>query len=183
MVSSWREISSKTYESQWASWCGARGIDPVSCPIDVVNFLAEMLSQGYQYTQCRSLNAYRSAISSVHVKADGYDVGQHPLVSRLLKGVFHQSPPQSHYTDTWDVGMVTAYIRTCGDNKSLSLQDLTHKLTMLISLTRPSRSADPTKLDLQFRSYSVDGSTFQPAALSKQSGQQKHRKEFLFLAV
>ena len=46
-----------------ASWCGARSIDPISCPIgDVVNFLAEMFSDRYQY---RSLNAYRSAISSV----------------------------------------------------------------------------------------------------------------------
>ena len=42
MLSSWREKSSKAYESQfqkWASWCGARSIDPISCPIgNVVNF-------------------------------------------------------------------------------------------------------------------------------------------------
>ena len=142
-----------------------------------MNFLAELFSQGYQY---RSLNAYRSAISSVHDKADGYDVGQHPLVSRLLKGVFHQRPPQPRYTQTWDVGVVTAYIRANGDNKLLSLQDLSHKLAMLMALTRPSRSADLAKLDLQFRSYSVDGVTFQPTALSKQSRQQKHGTEFFF---
>jgi hypothetical protein len=42
------------------------GADPISCPIEkVVNFLADLFSQGYQY---RSLNAYRSAISSVHDK-------------------------------------------------------------------------------------------------------------------
>ena len=180
MLSSWREKSSKAYESQfqkWASWCSARSINPISCPIgDVVNFLAEMFSEGYQY---RSLNAYRSAISSVHDRVDGYDVGQHPLVSRLLKGVFHQRPPRPRYTHTWDVGMVTAYIRASGD-KSLSLQDLAHKLAMLMALTRPSRSADLAKLDLQFRSYSVDGVTFQPNTLSKQSRQQKHGTEFFF---
>ena len=75
-----------------------------------------------------------------HDKADGYDVGQHPLVSRLLKGAFHQRPPQPRYTQTWDFGMVTAYIRTNGDNKLLSLQDLSHKLAMLMALIRPSRS-------------------------------------------
>ena len=168
------------YKSQfqkWASWYGARSIDPISCPIgDVANFLAEMFSKGYQY---RSIDAYRSAISSVHDKIDGYDVGQHPLISRLLKGIFHQRPPQPRYTHTWDVGVVTTYIRASGDNISLFLQDLSHKLAMLMALTRPStRSADLAKLDLHFRSYSVECATFHPSALSKQSRQQKHGTEF-----
>ena len=51
---------------------------------------------------------------------------------------------------------------------------------MLMALTRPSRSADLTKLDLSRRSYSVDGVTFLPIALSKQSSQQKHGTEFYF---
>jgi hypothetical protein len=123
MLASWREKSSKTYESQfqkWASRCGARSID---CPIgDVANFIAEMSSEGYQY---RSINAYRLAISSVHSKVDGYEVGQHPLISRLLKGIYHQRPPpRTRYMHTWDVAVVTTYIRARGDNTSLSLQDV-----------------------------------------------------------
>ncbi len=43
---------------------------------EAVNFLAHLFHQGYQH---RSLNSYRSAISSVHDKVDGYEVGQHPL--------------------------------------------------------------------------------------------------------
>ena len=51
---------------------------------------------------------------------------------------------------------------------------------MLMALTRPSRSADLAKLDLDHRTYSVDGVTFLPTALSKQSRQQKHGTEFHF---
>ena len=135
MLASWREKSSKAYDSQfqkWIGWCSKRSADPISCPIgEVVNFLADLFSQGYQY---RSLNAYRSAISSVHDKVDGYDVGQHPLVSRILKGAFHQRPPQPRYTQTWDVSMVTSYIRSMGTNNSFSLQNLSHKLAMLMAL-------------------------------------------------
>ena len=47
----------------------------------VVNFLAHLFQDGYQ---CRSLNVYRSTISSMLEKVDGYEVGQHPLVARLL---------------------------------------------------------------------------------------------------
>ena len=127
MFASWREKSSKAYDSQfqkWIGWCSSRGADPISCPIgEIVNFLADLFSQGYQY---RSLNAYRSAISSVHEKIDGYDVGQHPLVLRLLKGVFHKRPPQPRYTQTWNVSVVTKYIRSLGPSDKLTLQNLSH---------------------------------------------------------
>ena len=33
---------------------------------------------------------FRSAISSVHDKVDGVEVGKHPTISRLLKGAFHE---------------------------------------------------------------------------------------------
>ena len=64
----------------WDSWCQERGRDPIRGPIaDVLNFLAELFEQGYQY---RSLNSYQSAISSVHQKVDGVEVGKHPLITR-----------------------------------------------------------------------------------------------------
>jgi len=44
----------------------------------MANFLAELFKEGFQYI---SLNAYRSAISSVHEKIDSEVVGQHPLIS------------------------------------------------------------------------------------------------------
>ena len=181
MLSSWREKSARSYDSQfqkWISWCHTRSVDPVSCPVEeVVNVVADLFTQGYQY---RSLDAFRSAISSVHNKVEGCDVGQHPLVIRLLKGAFHQRPPQPRYSQTWDVGLVTGYIKSKGENKSTPLQDLTHKLAMLMALTRPSRSADLAKLSLDRRSYSPEGVTFIPTELAKQSRQQKHGTEFFF---
>ena len=71
------------------------------------------------------------------------------LCQDFSKVPFTKDPPQPHYTQTWDVGMVTAYLGASGDNKLLSLQDLSHKLAMLMALTRPPRSADLAKLDLQ----------------------------------
>ena len=94
MLASWRAKSSQTYDSlfrKWASWCSERSRNPVSGPIaDVANFLAHLHEEGYQ---SRSLNAYRSAISSVHDTVDGVEVGKHPMISRLLKGAYHARPP------------------------------------------------------------------------------------------
>ena len=172
LLASWRQKSSKSYDSlfrKWISWCNERDADPVSGPVsEVVNFLADLFEQGYQY---RSLNSYRSAISSVHDKVDGYEVGQHPLVTRLLKGVFHERPPQPRYSRTWDVSVVTSHIDTMGENTVLSLQDLTQKLVMLLALTRPSRSADLSGLNLRFRKFLPEGVVFAAAELAKQSRQ------------
>ena len=181
LFASWWQKTSKPYDSlfgKWVRWCNQRYTNPISGDInEVVNFLAELFQQGYQY---RSLNAYRSAISSVHERVDGYEVGQHPLVTRLIKGVFHERPPQPRYTVTWDVAIVTAYLEALGANDKLHLDDLTHKTAMLMALTRPSRSADLSGLNLDQKRYSPEGVTFTPTKLAKQSRQTKKVTQFFF---
>ena len=91
LSASWRVKTSASYESlfkRWDSWCQRQNRGPIRGPIaDVANFLAELFSEGYQY---RSLNAYRSAISSIYEKIDGEEVGKHPLITRILKGIFNK---------------------------------------------------------------------------------------------
>ena len=109
-------------------------------------------------------------------------MGQHPLVTRLLKGAFHERPPQPRYTVTWNVATVTTYLDTLGDNDKLHLNDLTQKTAMLLALTRPSRSADLVGLSLDQRRYSPEGVTFIPTKLAKQSRQTKKSASFFFPA-
>ena len=56
LLASWRQKSSKSYDSlsgKWVDWCNKRHSDLVSGPIsEVVNFLAHLFKEGYQ-----SLNA------------------------------------------------------------------------------------------------------------------------------
>ena len=133
MLASWRDKTNSNYGSsfsKWAGWCQRRGRNPHSGPVaDVVNFLAELFSQGYQY---QSLNCYRSAISSAHEKVDGNSIGVHPAVTRLLKGAFHSRPPQPRYSSFWDVGTVISYLQSLGGNDCLNLKHLTLKTVMLL---------------------------------------------------
>ena len=134
----------------------------------MVNFLANLYQEGYQY---RSLNSYRSIISSVHERVDGYTVGQHLLVTRLMKEVFNDRPPLRRYTSTWNVQTVLLHIFSWGGNDSLSLKQLSWKTTMLLALTHPSRSADLSQLNLSGKRDKPDGVTFIPHSLAKQSRQ------------
>ena len=142
----------------------------------MINILANLYKEGFQY---RSLNAYRSAISSVHDKVDGYEVGQHPLVSRLLKGVFNTRPPQPRYNSTWDASIVLTWMEGLGENEDLSLSDLTLKLVMLLSLTRPS--GRPGKPGHQIPSVPPRGSHFPPGC-SCQTGKTKQGESGLLFS-
>ena len=176
-----RSKSTSSYESlfrKWNSWCMERSRDPTKGPIaDVVNFLAELFHQGYQY---RSLNAYRSAISSVHEKVDGEPVGQHPLVSQVLKGAFNERPPRPKYHSTWEVNLVLDMFRSEGVPSSLTLQKLTFRTVMLFALTRPCRGADLAALDLNNRTFCPEGVAFNPTQLSKQSRPSHFNVAFFF---
>ena len=181
LLKSWRTKTSRAYDShfkKWLGWCTERNVDPISGPIsDVANFLADLHAKGYQTS---SLNAYRSAISSVHDKMDDMDVGRHPLVCRVLKGAFHARPPLPRYSATWDVQVVLDCILQWGDTDSLSLKLLTFKLVMLMSLARPSRSADLASLCIKNCQYKPEGVTFLPSSLAKQSRQGKPLTDYFF---
>ena len=100
-VNSKRQSSSVNYNSswkKWSSWCYRKQIDPFRCTINYVrDFLACLYEEGYAY---RSINCYRSAISSFHEKIEGLPVRQHPEVCTLLTGVFNLRPPQPRYSST-----------------------------------------------------------------------------------
>ena len=103
---------------------------------DVANFLASLHQEGYQYN---SLNAYRSAISSVHERVDGVSIGQHSTTVRLLKGAYNAHPPIPRYSGMWDVQRVLSYIESMGRSKVIELKHVTLKTVFLLAITRPSR--------------------------------------------
>ena len=67
-----------------------------------------------------------------------------------------------------------------GETNSLSLQLLTLKVMILLSLTRPSRSADLVSLNVDHCQYKPEGVVFQPSSLAKQSRQSKSLLEYYF---
>ena len=127
----------------------------------MVNFLAHLDVEGYQY---HSLNAYRSV--SMHTHVDGASVGQHPQVSRLLKGAYRTRPPLPRYSSTWDVSVVLSFLEGYVVHESMQLKLLTLRMVMLLAPSRPSRSADLVKLDLRGYYCYPEGACFIPVSLA-----------------
>ena len=113
-----------------------------------------------------------------HGPIDGVLVGKHPLVSRLLKGIFNQRPPQPRYSSTWDVGVVLDHIKSWGQTVGLPRKDLTLKLAMLLALANASRSSELHALDIRQVSWNPDGAAFTLSALTKTSKPGKKKSLF-----
>lgn len=183
LLSPWRPKTQSSYNSafaKWASWCQQRNRDPTFGPIeDVINFLLESFCKGFQYRSL-ALNSYQSAISAVHSKVDGYSVGQHPLVSRLLRGAFNERPPLPRYSSFWNVDIELGHFRGLGGNESLCLKTLTLKTVMVMALARPAISTYLANLDIRDQSITDGGIIFQSRHLSKQSRSSKPIQDFFY---
>ena len=89
LIKSWIGNTNDAYNSawrKWLCWCTERNINPISTTVlNITQFLVDQFDTGLQY---RTINTLRSAISTTHPDIEGSPVGSHPLVSRLLRGMF-----------------------------------------------------------------------------------------------
>jgi len=93
IVQSWRtsiRVQYSSYIKKWMEYCRKWKINPISPPVESgLNFLAELYHKGLSYS---ALNTSRSALASVNVLQGNQSFGNHPLVSRFLKGTFTTRP-------------------------------------------------------------------------------------------
>ena len=112
ILQSWREGTRKqysTYLRQWEQYCCTREINNFSATVmQGINFLSEL----YQKSNLShsAMNTAHSALSSVIFPPEGCMFGNHPLVCRLLKGVFTTRPSLRRYHCVWDVATVLKYL-------------------------------------------------------------------------
>lgn len=93
IMASWRNGTKKqysTYIKKWQNFSVQRQIDHTQpSVVPVLDFLTVLYKQGLTYN---AINTARSALSSYVTLEDGTCVGKHPLVSRLMKGIFQEQP-------------------------------------------------------------------------------------------
>lgn len=97
-------------------------------------------------------------------------MGEHPLVSRFLRTVFIKNPPSITPRWTWDMATVLTHVRDMGLPRSLSLRQLTWKLTFLIAVFSARRMADLALLRIShnYLQQTRHSAVFQTAFGSKQ---------------
>ena len=144
-----RQSSTYTYQTpwrKWGAWCSTRKIDPYRSDIkDLADYLAELFESGLE---SRTIGVHRSAISAYHLPVEGFKVGEHPLIVKVMAGIRNLRPAKSRYHIIWDVQTVLEYLKSLGDMSSMSLKVLSWKTAMLVSLVALSRCNEIKNLNI-----------------------------------
>lgn len=114
---------------------------------------------------------HRSALSSTLKPIEGYQVGQHPLVKRLMRGVFNTRPPVKKLCESWSVLKVLQLLKTWSPATTLDLKCLTLKTLMLLALATAKRCSSLSLLTIKegFCEISESMVRLQPVGLEKHS--------------
>lgn len=113
-------------------WCIRRGKDPMHVDlVAILSFLTSLFDSFKSY----SSNNKRSMLSMTLNTIDGFKIGSHPMVTRLLKGCYNLNPPKPKYNSTWDPDVVLSFFRRSANNEDLSLARLSAKLVTLLALS------------------------------------------------
>ena len=122
---SWQPGTSRKYDiyiSKWVQFCSERNFSPYETTINqILLFLYDLFQSGLRYSV---LNTARS-LWSTFIDIDGVPVGQHPVITRFMKGIFNIKPALPKYKFTGNVGIVITYISKIDTN---SLKYLSQKL-------------------------------------------------------
>ena len=90
------------------------------------------------------------------IMIDDKTLGEHPVSSRFMTGIFYQKPAFPRYKETWNPQIVLEHLRGYLAAHELSLKQLTLKLTMLIALVSAQRTQTIHLLNLDDMSISPD---------------------------
>ena len=103
----------------------------------VIDFLTELFDKEFSYS---AINTARSALSSYVflIDSDGYQVGDHPMISRILKSAYQLRTPLPKYKDTWDVEKLLDYFKS-QDDSELHLKEHSQKLCALLLINSAQR--------------------------------------------
>ena len=96
-------------------------------------------------------------------------VGRHPLVQRLIKGVFQTRPSLPRYKSTWDTSQVLNYLKTLPDYQNITLRNLSLKLVMLCALLTGQRCQTLFLMNLDHMTKTTSSYRFAIDSLVKQS--------------
>jgi hypothetical protein len=117
-------------------------------------------------------------LSGTLEQMEGYDIGKHPLIIKLMQGIFNSSPPKPKYTRFWDVDVVLRHLQAQGPDIDLSLTSLSHKLVVLLALTSLFRVSEIAAIDSESMVFSGPVVKFALLKLRKNQRKSKGIKYF-----
>ena len=105
-----------------------------------------LYDQGKTYS---TLNTARSALSTFILTDSGQPIGQHPVVKRLMRGVFVGRPSLPKYSHFWNITTVLRHLSKSQNVYHKSLADLSRHLVTLLAILSAKRCQTLNEIDIR----------------------------------
>ena len=173
---SWRKETHKaynTYIQQYLEFLENLDSSSKKHPnhIKLANFLHHLYSKGSSYS---TINLARSAVSAYLSSSDCDSIGKHPVVCRIVKGVFENRPALPKYTEIWDVNLLLNHLAKI--DFGVSLLKLAMKTACLLLLTTGQRCQSIHSLKTKDIRFTSGKMVIYYSSLLKQSKPGTHVK-------
>ena len=184
LIASWSAGTLKKYATpinRWLQYCQDNGIDPFNAQLmQGAQFLATLFhSTKLKYS---SFNVTRSALSIFFAPVNGVPFGKHPVITRMMKGIFKERPSLPKYTVTYEASVVLNFMTSLPPNRDNSLEVHTYKLATLMCLLSGQRAQTLASLILEDMHVDNDKCVFYISSLMKQSRPKFHTAPLEFLS-
>ena len=166
--SGWRPSTETRYDAVWRcfkDFLSARGILLLSVDLRTISdYLSGLHAQGLAY---RTIVLHRSVLSATLPPLDGHEIGHHPIISRLLRGIFMRRPPARRFFHSWDVASVFAVFSSAP--LPLDFATFQRKVAFLLAMASSRRPSEIVSLRISssFLIINDDCARFLPSRLSK----------------
>ena len=124
----------------------------------------------------------RSALSALISLPGDLSIGNYPLNTTFLKGVFQIRPALPRYSSIWNVNVALKYLKSVAPATRLSLKELSYKVTMLLLLLSGHRLQTMKLLNIRELSYTTSSFSFQVSSNIKQTRPGTHLPRLTFKA-
>ena len=116
IINSWRHSPRQQYSTYFVplvKFFKYNNVNIISLSVQDVPIFLTIQSQRLGYSAMAST---RSVLSTI-ITLDGYKLGDHPLVSKILTGLFNHKSVLPRFVETWDPQIVLDYIVNLPNNE------------------------------------------------------------------
>lgn len=149
LTASWKPSTRKQYTlyiEKWKTYALENKLNPCEPYIaNVLDFLTALYKTGLSYS---AINTARSSLSCF-LNIDGKPVGEHPLVTRFLRGIFNLRPAIPKTKAIWDPETLLHYLKSLSPVKQLNFKDLSRKSVTLLWLLSGQRGQSMKFIDVR----------------------------------
>ena len=148
----------KTYYNQWQDFCNTNKVSITNPSVaEGSEFLLVLFKKGLSYSV---INTARSMLSMILKTYNGIEFGKHPIITRMLKGIFRKRPALPRYVTTYDPDIVLNFLKALPSWENITLKWLTLKTVTLLALLSGHRCQSINSLSLDHMDIDIERVVF-----------------------